>query len=113
WQHAPLAEIGAPALVEIFSDDRGAGNGGRTFLHQHRRGAGRIEGEELLTPFPNPLLHHLSGNAVLGQRQAHESRVRAEWMMEQRRHSAVRMAPIASAAGEGSEGGHVTLRPRL
>src|SRR5262249_32329610 len=77
-------------LIEIFGDDRGAGNRGVAFLHKHRRGARRVENEEFLAPLPHPLLDRARGQAVLAERQPHEARVRAKGVVEQRQHRALR-----------------------
>ena len=74
------------------------GIGGVAFLHQHRRGAGGIEGQELLAALPDALLDHARGDAIFAERQADETRVRAEWVMKQRQHAALRIAAISRRA---------------
>jgi hypothetical protein len=93
-QQAQVAELAAPGFVEKFGDDHGAGNRGMPFGDQHRRGAGRIEHEEILAPFPHPLLDQPRIEVVLRQRQTDEARMRAKRMMEQRQHAALRIAAI-------------------
>ena len=88
-QQPLLAQLDAPGLVEIFGDDRRARNRGMAFLHQDRRGAGGVEHEEFLAALPHPLLDRAHGDAVLAERQAHEARMRAERVMEQRQHAAL------------------------
>ena len=90
-QQPLVAELAAPGLVEILGDDGGARNRRMAFLHQHRRGAGRVEHQELLAALPHPLLDRARGKAVLAERQAHEARMRAERVMEQRQHAALRL----------------------
>ena len=63
------------------------GTGGCPSVDQHRRGAGRVEHEEILAPLPDPLLDRARGEPVLADREAHEARMRAERMMEQRQHA--------------------------
>ena len=63
------------------------GTGGCPSVDQHRRGAGRIEHEEILAPLPHPLLDRARGEAVLAEREADEAGMRAERVMEQRQHA--------------------------
>ena len=46
----------------------------------------RIEREKLLAPLPHALLDEARLEAELAERQAHETRMRTERMMEQRDH---------------------------
>src|SRR4029450_7099636 len=86
-QEAPVAELAAAGLIQIFGDDGGAGNGRLAFLHQHRRRTGRVEREKFLPPLPYRLLHQARRQPVLAQRQSGEPRVRTERMMEQGEHA--------------------------
>jgi hypothetical protein len=97
-QQALLADLDASRFIEIFGDDPRAGNGGVAFLHQHRRGAVGIEGQKLLAALPHPFLGHPCGDAILAECQAYETRVRAEWVMKQRQHAALRIAAISRRA---------------
>ena len=97
-QQALFADLDASRFVEKFGDDPRAGNGGVAFLHQHRRGAVGIEGQKLLAALPDALLDHARGDAKFAERQAYETRVRAEWVMKQRQHAALRIAAISRRA---------------
>jgi hypothetical protein len=89
-QEPPLAEPAAAGLVEVFGDDGGAGDEEPLPVHEHRRGAGRIDGQELGAPLPRPLLAQLRLDAALGEGEPREARVRAERVMVQNRHGRVR-----------------------
>ena len=55
-------------------------------VQQHRRGPGRIHGEELLAPFPRGFLDQGRIQPIFTEREAHEPGMGAEGMMEQREH---------------------------
>ena len=66
----------------------GARNRRLALLDQHRRGAGRIEHQEVLAPLPDALLDQPQIEAVFAEHQANEARMRAEGVMKQREHAA-------------------------
>src|SRR5262249_39824026 len=100
-QQAQFAEFVPPRLVEVFGDDGGPRNRGAAFLHHHWRRAGGIENEELLAALPHTLLHGPCGDAVFAERQAYETRVRAERVVEQCQHAALRIAAVLGRARAG------------
>src|SRR3979490_747625 len=73
-------------LIEIFSDDSGAGNRRPAFRYQHRRGARGVQCKKCLATFPGALVHQPRIEAVFAQREADEARMRTERMMKQREH---------------------------
>ena len=89
-QQPEFGKLAAARLVEIFGDDGGARNRRRALLHQHRRGAGGIEHQELLAPFPGPLLDEARRLPELVEGEPDKTRVRTEWMMKQRQHARIR-----------------------
>src|SRR5215472_10559112 len=78
-------------LVGVLGDDRRPRNRGTAFLHHHRSRAGGIEDEKFLAAFPHALLDRARGEAVFAERQAYETRVRAERVVEQCQHAALRI----------------------
>ena len=96
-QQPALLQLGAARLVEELGDDGGARHRRIALGHQHRRGGGRIEHQELLAALPDPLLDGAVLEPMLGQRQPDVSRMRAERMMEKCQHGALRLR--ADAAG--------------
>src|SRR5262249_30218999 len=103
-QQAQFAELGPSGLVEVFGDDGCPRNRGTTFLHHHRSRASGIEDEKFLAAFPHTLLDRARGDAVFAERQAYETRVRAERVVEQCQHAALRIAALL-----GRRRGGVTL----
>src|SRR5882724_3652327 len=77
------------ALIEIFRDNAGAGDGRAAFGDQHRRRAGGVQHQKRLAPFPGPLLHQTQVQTVLAKYEANKARMRAEWVMKQREHAAL------------------------
>jgi hypothetical protein len=86
WGEPPPRGAGTDRLLDVFGNHLRPGHRRESVLDQHRRGAGRIEQQEVLPSLPGALLHQPGRDAVLGKRKPYESRMRAEGVMEQRQH---------------------------
>ena len=61
-RHQPkFRKLAAARLAKILGDDGCTRNRRRALFHQHRRGAGGIEHQEVLAPLPGPLLDEPRG----------------------------------------------------
>jgi hypothetical protein len=89
-QQPEFRELAAARLGEIFGNDGRARNRRRALFHQHRRGAGGIEHQEVLAPLPGALLDEPRGLPKLLQDEPDKTRVRTEWMMKQGQHARIR-----------------------
>jgi hypothetical protein len=83
----PMAVEGiASGLVEVFRNDRSARNRGPPLFQKNWRRAGRVEGQEFVSPLPGSLLDEHRIEAVLADRDADEPGMRAEGVMVQCEH---------------------------
>ena len=67
------------------------GTAGRPSAISTGRLPGRVEDQEVLAPFPDPLLGKLGFEVEFGERQPRKARMGAERVMEQGEHPALRI----------------------